>query len=30
MRLTFTPAGEAELKLDYDPEGGAHPTFLDD
>jgi hypothetical protein len=30
MRLTFTPAGEAELKLDYDPEGGAHLTFCDD
>jgi hypothetical protein len=30
MRLTFTPAGEPELKLDYDPEGGAHPTFLDE
>jgi hypothetical protein len=28
MRLTFTPAGESELKLDYDPECGADPTFL--
>jgi hypothetical protein len=29
IRLTFTPVGEAELKLDYDPECGVDPTFLD-
>ena len=28
MKLTFTPAGESELKLDYDPECGADPTFF--
>ena len=30
MRLTFTPAGASELKLDYDPECGVDPTFFDD
>jgi hypothetical protein len=30
LRLTCEPAGECELKLDYDPECGADPTFLDD
>jgi hypothetical protein len=30
LRLTFTPAGECELRLDYDPECGADPTFFDD
>ena len=29
IRLTFKPAGESELKLDYDPECGADPTFFD-
>jgi hypothetical protein len=30
LRLTFKPAGEPELKLDYDPECGADPAFFDD
>src|SRR5262249_10325942 len=30
IRLTFKPAGESELKLDYDPECGADPTFFDE
>ena len=30
IRLTFKPDGETELKLDYDTECGADPTFLDD
>jgi hypothetical protein len=30
IRLTFKPGGESELKLDYDPECGADPTFFDD
>jgi hypothetical protein len=30
IRLTFKPAGESELKLDYDPECGVDPTFFDD
>jgi len=30
IKLTFKPAGESELKLDYDPECGFDPTFLDD
>jgi hypothetical protein len=30
MMLTFKPAGELELKLDYDPECGADPTFFED
>lgn len=30
MMLTFRPDGEAELKLDYDPECGDDPTFFDD
>jgi len=29
IRLTFKPAGESELQLDYDPQCGADPTFLD-
>jgi hypothetical protein len=30
IRLTFTPAGEPELQLDYDPKCGDDPTFLAD
>ena len=30
IRLTFKPAGESELKLDYDPECGADPAFFHD
>ena len=30
IRLTFTPAGESELALDYDPECGEDPTYSDD
>ena len=30
IMLTFQPAGEAELKLDYDPACGDDPTFFDD
>jgi hypothetical protein len=30
LRLTFKPAGEPELKIDYDPECGDDPTFFDD
>ena len=30
IRLTFKPAGQSELQLDYDPECGADPKFLDE
>jgi hypothetical protein len=30
IRLTFKPAGESELGLDYDPECGVDPTFCGD
>jgi hypothetical protein len=30
IKLTFKPAGESELQLDYDPDCGDDPTFFDD